>query len=442
MSNRYNRRGFLKAGGIGVGALAAGTLVFPGKSEAATQDASKIEEVKSSDFPRNEGETDDTKRLQRLIDASEAAGWAPIHLNENNAYVITDTILIDSGDTKPLISGKGFRRTVINGEKLPSGKPAIKIRGGSGVMTGGRLYGIGFYGNANSIGVEIAGTNGFRIDFCQFEINRIGILFHNERYSEFTEYNVASDCDFRGSCNTAIEYRQSNGVESFHGSGIKGCTINQGAEETEPKIRIGVGCFPFNAPLDFNIWTRKTTPIIKNEGKEPATFHGNISIESFGQGDIEYKTELVSKNDRPVYFIGAASALDDQSQLGNLVLCERVQVNPDRTVSVQRKNGLHVFELTTGANQTISIPSGISSIITVSLKAANYEYSYTLLAHRNEGEDKGSVNNLSLHKNHNAAMYYGPNFSVETGKLVITNNNYPAGGVTAYVSVLDIGAMF
>jgi hypothetical protein len=440
MSTRYSRRQILKAGGIGALAMTAGAAGMPAAKAETTQDP--IDEVKSSDFPRNDGETDDTKRLQRLIAASEAAGWVPIHLNENNTYVISDTIFIESGDRIPHISGNGFRRTVIKGENLPAGKPAIKIRGGSGRMTGGKLFGIGFYGNTYSIGVELAGTNGFHIEFCQFDLNRVGILFHNEQYSEFTEWNVAMNCDFRSACNTAVQYRQSNGVESFHGSGIKGCTINQGAEETEPKIRIGEGCYPFNAPLEFNIWTRKATPIIKNEGTEPASFHGNISIESFDQNGNDYKTELVSTAGSPVYMIGAPSALDDQSKLGNMVLCDQIQVNPDRSVSVHRKKNQNVFNVTTGSNLTIPISNGTSSIVTVSLKAENYEYSYTLLAHRNEGDDKGSVTTLSMHNNHNAAMYYAPTFSVESGKLAITNNNYPESGVTAYVTMLDIGGLF
>ncbi|ALC82607.1 MULTISPECIES: twin-arginine translocation signal domain-containing protein [Bacillus] len=443
--NRYNRRDFLKAGGVGAGALAlsAGAMGIPGMFETETAQAySNIDGVKSSDFPRKDGETNDTKRLQRLINASENEGWIPIHLNENKPYVISDTILIDSGDKKPLIFGKGFRRTVINGENLPAGKPAIKVHGGWGMMTGGMLFGVGFHGNENSIGIEIAGVNGFRVDFCQFELNKVGILFHNEILQEFTEACTASHCDFRGSCKTAVEYKQSNNVESFHGTGIRSCTINQGAEETEPKIRIGENCIPFNAPLEFNIWTRGQTPIIKNDGNEPATFYGTISIENFDHGDSGYKVEMVSKKDSPVYLIGAVSALDDQSQLGNLVLCDRVQVNPDRTINVQTKKSQHLFQLTTGANETIAVTNGVSSIITIYLQAADYNYAYTLLVYRNVGDDKGTVTNLANHKNHNAAMYYGPTFSVESGKLVITNKNFPESGVTAKLSVLDIGSRY
>ncbi|ALC82569.1 MULTISPECIES: twin-arginine translocation signal domain-containing protein [Bacillus] len=444
-SKQYNRRDFLKAGGAGIGALAlsAGTMGIPGMFETETAQAySNIDGVKSSDFPRKDGEADDTKRLRRLIKASEYSGWVPIHLNENNAYVISDTILIDSGDKKPLIFGKGFRRTVISGENLPAGKPAIKVHGGWGMMTGGMLFGVGFRGNENSIGIEVAGVNGFRVDFCQFELNQVGIMFHNGILQEFTEGCIASYCDFRASCKTAVEYKQSNNVESFHGTGIKSCTINQGAGETEPKIKIGKDCIPFNAPLEFNIWTRGETPIIKNEGNEPATFYGTISIESFDHGDSGYKVEMVSKNDSPVYLIGSVSALDDQSQLGNLVLCDRVQINPDRTINVQRKRYQNAFQLMTGANPTISVTNGVSSIVSVYLQAANYNYAYTLLVYRNVGDDKGTVTNLSLHQNHNAAMYYGPTFSIESGKLVITNKNFPDSGVTANISVLDIGSRF
>jgi len=400
-----------------------------------------VEGVNSDMFPRLPSETDDTARLQRLFNASKTKGAVPIELR-SGTFTISDTILYSSSDKKPFIHGQGMLTTIIDASGIASGKPAFKIKGGSGTSSGAFLKGVGFTGNANSIGLQISGTNMFKVEQCQFSTNKTGILFHNEDGTEFTEYNVAYNCDFTQSCNTAIEYKQSNNVESFHGSGIKDCTINQSSTETNPKISIGSGCLPYNAPLSFQVWTRVGTPIIRCVSTKNVNFHGQITVESFDPSSNNYKVEVCDSTYNQVTFVGGISSFDDQSQLGKLILADRLQTNPDGSMNVQKKRYQSVYTLTSGDNPTVQLDNNVSAMVNINVRGTNYECAYMLVIYRNAGDDNGSVTKVATMRVTNGAGYGEPSFSYSGKKLVITNANFPTTGISAYVSVNEIGTRF
>jgi len=402
---------------------------------------SAIQGVNSDMFPRLPNETDDTGRLQRLFNASKTKNAAPIEL-KGEVFYVSDTVEYNSADKKPFIYGQGMKATMIDATGIANGKPAFKIKGGSGTMSGGYMKGIGFTGHAGSVGVQVSGTNHFSIEMCEFGLNALGVLLFNEAGTEFTEYVLIDKCNFKEACSTVIEYRQTNNVESFHGSGLKDCTINQSATESSPKILIGSGCLPYNAPLNFQVWTRIGTPIIRCISVKNVNFHGHITVESFDPASNGYKVEMCDSAYNQVILIGGMSAFDDQSQLGKLILADRVQTNPDGSMNIQRKRYQTTYVLTTGDNPTLQLDNHVAAMVNVSVRGTNYDCTYMLVVYRNSGDDNGTVTKLATLRMNNGAGYGEPTFSYTGKKLVITNTNFPTTGITAYVSVSEVGTRF
>ncbi|WP_141431415.1 hypothetical protein [Bacillus sp. 03113] len=383
-------------------------------------------------------EVDDTGRLQRIIAKSISKGSIPI--------ILTDDIeIIDTGATQesfkqPLIIGRGYKQTVIRYPNMPAGKAAIKFKGGSGQMAGGGVMLVGFEGNADSIAIEFADTVGVDAYKCQFGTNKVGILFHNE--DGFTEKCVGDSCDFLETCKIAVEYRKTNGTESFHGSGLNDCTINQSETAVDPKILIGPGCEVYNAPKNSTIWIRCGTPIIKNLSSLPVTFHGHINTECFGTG---YVCQLADPATNPVYLVGGTTHLDNKASLGRLILCDRAQINSDGSVSLQRKPYQAIFNLNQGDTNTVRVQNNESVIVNVLIVGPNYRFARALLVYGNVfDQNTGTVVPLTTnpYDSDNTAGYGDPTFSYSTGHLRITNANYPVGQVKAYISVTPLSGRY
>jgi hypothetical protein len=393
-------------------------------------------------FPRVAPENDDTGRLNRIFKESKDNGWKPVRLQENTTYYVNDTILISSANVKPFIFGQGYRSTIIDASAIGSGKPAFKIKGGSGTRSGGMMVGIGFKGNANSIGVQVSGTNGFKIDLCQFGLNKVGLLLHNETDTEFTEFVTATGCDFLSECAISLEYRQTNGVDSFHGSGLIDCTINQSSTETNPKILIGAGCLPYHAPLTLQVWARIKTPIIQNLSTKRVNFKGHITAEIFTSVTGTDKVEMVDSTSNQVVLVGGMSSFDDQSSLGNLILADRIQVNADGSMNVQRKPYQKKIPVTTGSTNLVGVEDNVNSLVSVYLRGSNYDYSYLLNVYKNQSDGNGKVTTLATNREFNSAGYGPPTFTFTGGKLVVTNANFPTSGINAFVAVSEIGTRY
>ncbi|MFS8601183.1 hypothetical protein LRO89_01030 [Priestia megaterium] len=356
--------------------------------------------------------------------------------DEPNMYVSNVPTYYSAG-AKPIFEGQGTGVTVLKGL---NGKTLMKISGGSGFMSGLMVRDIGFDPGAGAEALEISGTCNGGLENLRFYSGKTGIVFHNEKAGEFTEYIVGDKVVFDSACQQAVRYKKTNGNESFHGSGIKQFKINQSDTETLPKIQIDEGCFPYNSPLSGVFWARCATPLIKNANSvRHATFEGNLKIECFGgayNGAVADPT--ATKN---VYFAGHILALGNQFQLGKrFILVHRVQVNSDNSITALRKPYSVEGALTTGANTVdLSTDSNVTHQLNILIYGNNYEYSYFARIYRNRTDNNGTLKVLDEQRIFNNAGYGPPTLSYLNGSLVIENANFPATGLQCVITVEPIG---
>lgn len=383
---------------------------------------------------------DDTAALQRMINDAIQNGYQQCLLPAK-VLKVTDTILLPESFEKPVITGRGFKSTIIDFSEMPSGKAVFKVKGGSGQFSGGVIEHIGFRGNVNAVAIEAADVCGFHIKHCRFDQCLNGILFHNE--SGFTEYVIAENCDFSETCERPLEYRQTNGVRSFHGSGMRDCTINKRPGAIEPVVKIGPGCFPYHSPISCQVWTRSAAPIIKNEGENISNFYGTVMIEVMNPDQYQAFDLGDSANNR-FYILGDYLVHDHNrhAKIGKAVFCERLQLNNDGSATVQRKPYVVEEPLSTGGTPILRLDHNIVAIVNFIVFANNYEYSYTLNVYNGPYRDEAAVTILARNREFNNAGYGAPSFTISNGQLVVQNSNYPANGVNCYATVQEIGGRF
>jgi len=265
--------------------------------------------------------TTDTANLQALVTAAEATNGT-IFLQ---AGTYAADIVTSGGLSQPRIIGKGYRITQIDG--------TIKFAGTPGSFSGGYLSDFGFVGT-RSAGVAfltLSGTIGVKWDRIRMSGSAdVGILFLNDASHAFTE-TCSGQVDIEVGIKTAVEYRVSGGDASFHGCGLNdGSTINQAAGDTGPKILVGTGANPYNAPLSVLIWARTSVPLIAHQGLATANFYGNVRVESFGGtcviGDTAQKNIILA---------GTLSTLGGLVKNGSLLVGQSAETNSDRTILSQ-----------------------------------------------------------------------------------------------------------
>ncbi|MGG3573851.1 hypothetical protein ABES80_15420 [Bacillus gobiensis] len=380
--------------------------------------------------------TDETVKMQQWADSLNGS-YAELVI-PGYTIKITRPITFPSGFIQPIIKGVGFD-SVIDATGI-NNEPAFVFQGGSGSANGGDIGSFRIIGNDTTIGIEAIGVNTTVFRNIKFGRLKTGILLHNEFAGEFTEYVVAEHCDFQSACKTALEYKRTNGLDSFHGSGLgTGCTINQALSETEPKIKIGPGCLPYHSPLDINVWTRNSTPIVRNEGHVNTNFYGDQKVEIIGRNVVE----LVDSTKNNVYICGHFMSFSDTSRLGRAIYCDRLATNEDGTISIIRKPYSKDFALTTGSNATVKINNNITAFINLLIIGPFYEFNYTLLMYGNPLNDSAVVTVMSINRAFDQNNLGFPTLSTDsTGHLIITNPNFPASGFEAVISVNQIGGRY
>ncbi|MCM2675833.1 hypothetical protein [Alkalicoccobacillus plakortidis] len=407
-------------------------------SEGSTEKTNGI--INASEYGEIGEGGDDTATLQRMINDAVNHGHPHCFLPAK-VLKVTDTLLFPQSFHKPMLTGRGFKSTIIDCSEIPEGKPVFKIKGGSGQFSGGAIEQIGFRGNPTTVAIEAVDVCGFYIKHCRFEQCRTGVTFHNE--SGFTEYVVVDTCDFAESCEVAIEFKQTNGVRSFHGSGISNSTVNKRPGAVEPVIKIGPGCFPYNSPLSCQIWTRSAAPIIQNKGEAISNFSGTIMIEVMNPADYE-TFELVASTDNSLYLLGDLMVHDHNrhAKLGKAIYCDRLQLNRDGSATIQRSPYTIEKALNPGSTPLVQVDHNVVAIVNLLVLANNYEYSYTLNLYKEPHNHNGSITILATNKAFNNTGYGAPSFKIENGSLTVTNTNYPTSGVTCYATVQEIGGRF
>ena len=350
--------------------------------------------------------------------------------------VITDTITLKESFNKIIIEGENPKTTVFKYNHLQD-KPFLKVRGGSGQLCKGYIKNISFIGNETTTAIELNHVCGYEVINCIFGTNKIGVLMHNSHSGGFTEFNIVRNCDFYQDCNTALEYKVSNGGDrSFHGSGMKNCVINQSDNEVNSKIIIGSGCLPYNAPLDATFFIRCQTPLIHNVGYTNSNFYGNIRTEQFG---TSYKGTI---SDTVIHYVGGINSLTEIS-LGNLILCDRVQLNSDGSININRKPYSVVKTGTGSSNEICYLESNEVVIVNVCCMAPNWEQTAVYIAGRAPISNEGNSSKLIHIRDFNQKGWDMGSVIFENGYVKYNNPNIPSGSTfDIKATITPIGTRF
>jgi hypothetical protein len=324
---------------------------------------------------------------------------------------------------------------------------AITISGGSGSVTLSRIVGIQFNGAANGIGITLVGQGGVRLTDCRFGQNARGIVLHNQNSGEFSEFNVAENCEFTSACATALEYRVTAGNQSFHGSGLQNCLVNA-KSSTDPVILVGNGCFVYNAPLSATVFPSPTgASIIYNKnvsGSLNNNWNGHINLEPSNSAAVSI---AVNDSGARTFFSGGVTSVNNNWSLNDCILVDSLTIRTDGSVNYTPKP--YTFTKTDCVNgsvvdlKIIDTYSGYDSglMLNITLAGNNYRYTHVCAMSLDNGVGGGNqIAQLAMLQQFNSAGWGSSTFSIDgSNQLVITN---AAGGfsVTAIVAVSPIGA--
>ena len=372
-----------------------------------------------------DNETDDSTAIQNAINYSSLHDYKKIYI-PNGEYKLTSKLTTPQAFNQPIISGENTQKTKL----IAGGESAIKFKGGSGQLCNSYLENITITGNGENIGVELEGVCGYNIINCHFGSLQTGVLMHNNASGEFTEFCQIINSRFNSGCHTVLEYKHTNGTESFHGSGLVNSNMVQAQDESNYKIIIGEGCMVYNAPLTFSCWKNNTAKalIVNNAGGTlKQTFYGNINLEIATQGG-----QLIVDTGA-IYFNGNIACLGQSIVKDNIILCDFMQVNANRSITTQRKNSLKNFQLNAATTNICYVAAGTSKIVHIVLSAPMYEYQYTLLLTGTRAQENVTVTQLAAGEGFNQAGYGACTFGHSGRNLTITNSNFASHTVSCNV---------
>lgn len=240
---------------------------------------------------------------------------------------------------------------------------------------------------------------------------------------------------------TALEYERTDGTESFHGSGLVNCYIDnnrtdEGVYGGYPAVKIGANCLVYNAPMTASFMRGDgVTPIIQNDGYLYCNFFGDITVEKSTSS-----TPLVSPN--AVYILGNIVTLGQSLTTTNAILCDRFQVNSDGSHNAQRKRYAEAVSLGEGGGELFTLKTGSNGsnntrLSVVRLSYSYYEYEYLILTHIYAGQTGGTVTVLQTLREFNQAGFGAPTFTYNSRTVSVSNTNYP-DGVKAYITHTDL----
>lgn len=385
---------------------------------------------------------DDTQAFISAINQCKSAGGKTLFIPVGTYYLSSELPPLNDVFAFVSVVGENTHRTIIDVTRLASNLCALNSAGGSGKLVNAGISGITIRGNGSQNGIVLKGSCGIHIRNCNFTSLRYGLVYSNDLgTSSFTEFCVAEGCSFLET-NTALLYRRGTGNASFHGSGLRNCTISCPQGATDPVIEIGQSSDTqvnlYNAPLDFQVWTRQNVDIIQTNvaNNSKLVTYGTITLELFNDSEPTLANSSV-----PIYHAGNITCWGSPIRFGDMVLVDWAVINPSGTINFQRKpyNVAKTLNTSETALDAIRV-SKLGSMVSLSLKAAYYEYNYLLyLGHNGYGSD-GYVSILTNTRMVNQAGYGPPSFSVnDGGKLVITNSNYAGTPVDFKAFVFGIG---
>lgn len=374
------------------------------------------------------GIADDTISLQQAIDYC-IANKRTLFLKAGT-YKVTKTLLKPESFYIINIFGDGANKTIIKGQNFNG--PILKLKGGSAGPSMGRIANLTFEGSGANIGVEVADQCNFVFEYCEFKSCSVGIQLHNE--NGFTEFVKAFGCTFSNSCELPLELKRTLGDASFHGCGIIGRSIIDTPEHATSVIKIGPNCFLYNAEFDMQIFTHHACTVFDNQSAEASYASGTITLEP------QTTSTLLLASGRYFPFAGTITGLNSNViKLGALFLCESVYLGA--TGGLGFTGGSYSNKVNAVKVTTLNTPlASCMRQVHININAPNYVYRALLFVEHNGFGDRGTFTISHLGLYFNGAGYGQPSFSVDnTGRLIVTNNNFPNSGVTIGFQEIQIG---
>lgn len=386
-------------------------------------------------------------------DVGMQAAYTYAHTNKKALVIPAGYYKFKTGLTKPSsfysvdIIGEGADVVTFDYSAMPTGGVMLTLRGGSGSVTLSKIEGIYFVGNASSTAIEIIGQGGVIPYRCRFDTNARGITLHNKFAGEFTEFCVATLCEFTTNCKTALEYERTSGNDSFHGSGLLNCLVNAHSV-TDPVVLVGAGCFVYNAPLTVTVFPPATSSCIvvynKNiTGSFNNNWYGTLTLEPYNVRGVSL---AVNDAGARTFYNGAVMSVNQNFNNGNMIFVDSLRIRDDGSVAYTPKPyTVVVGGVVTGGAIDLNILDSYAGvdcglILNVTLTGTNYRYTHVLAVSLDNGQGGGNkVAQMALLQQLNTAGWGASTFSVDSsGRLVITNAS-PGFSVTTNVAVSPIG---
>jgi hypothetical protein len=331
------------------------------------------------------GIADSTSSLSATCAFAHSAGDMPIQLL-GGTYKIASTIILNgtaSGSfTHPNLLGSQRRKTILSYAGITAGTPAIRMKGGSGTLSGGIVRDIYFLGDATSIGVEFAGQCGSRVQNCYFDTNAVGVRWHNDVSGAFTEFCTVEGSEWRGTCVLPMEYKRTSGNSSFHGSGTD-VTKNVVVSNGGPVVQVdGTGCTVYNGPCYMQVFcTVADATIFQNNNSVAPTqlgFTGRLTLETSSSRNITLGAGGVTYFAGPIQVNGLATGTGANVVAGTLVRVDTIAIYSDSSVAFTGAKTNQAVILTSGTTQVTSNIRNVRRLVTVNIKATNYSARFLL----------------------------------------------------------------
>jgi len=386
---------------------------------------------------KGDGTTDDGAAFQAVITTCANCGYIPVQLLAKTYKVLRTLNMSGStaqnSNTVPMYGTPGTNQssTKLITSGLGVGVPLLKWRGGSGAISMAQVRDIWFVGDSNTIIANSSGFGGLKFVRCTFDTSAQGLLLSNDDAGSFTEFTSTEDCLFTATCVKPLHYTVTGGLSSFNGSGLGSRTLcNLASGGT--LITIDSGCFVYQAPLDIQCWNAGPATLIANSsGTTPGcTFLGRITVEQTGL--------LTLASGNSVYFCGTMASNNENWTAGTLIQTAATQLNSNGSVTPLGMRRGYKLAVATGANiLAVAIPTS-TRFMNVLITGAGYTFEYVFVVGGGGGT---TATQLAALQANNGAGYGGATFTVNgSGQLVATNAAFPASGLTAYYSEVQLNA--
>ncbi len=312
------------------------------------------------------------------------ASGVPVRLR-GGTYKTHDATLSLGGVsfTRPSILGTSKKQTILDYSAAGASFTAIKIRGGSGQLTGDVVRDLTLLGNSTSIALELNGACGTKAINVLFSTNAVGARWHNETSGSFTEFCTLEGCEWSNGCALPMEYKITSGNNSFHGSGPGGGAENTIVTNANNVIQAdGTGCFVYNAPCNIQVFaTAANATIFQNNNSVapvPIVFSGVVSIETNASQVVTLGAGASVYFIGPIKIAGATNLTGANVVAGTLLRVKNVQVHVDGSTSFVGAESARAY---LNLSDTTIVDCGMKNVhrlVDLNITFANYAKRYTL----------------------------------------------------------------